>query len=121
MRKVSYLLVIGLAACGGARIIQMTPTGGIIELQGDRSKAMEQATSDMNAKCGANSFTIVKDGDEPVGTQTGTTTPVMAWRIHFQCTGAVGPAAPMPPIDQGTAGPPAPPPPADPNAPVPGY
>ena len=128
--KVSRALLVALAACGQARIIQMTPTGGIIELQGDQSKAMEQAMSDMNQKCGPNNFTIVKEGDEPVGTDTyvqenqqdqthasrsgGTTTdrtttevqstsPAMAHRIHFQCNGVAG--QPSPP-----AGGPLPPP-----------
>ncbi len=135
MRK--SLLALVLAACGSARIIQMTPAGGIIELQGDRSKAMEQATSDMNAKCGPSNFTIVQEGEEPVGTQTvqqdqpnpgsgaptttSSTSNVMAWRIHFQCNGAIGGP---PPLDQPPMAPPGPPgasPPtaADPTPPPP--
>jgi hypothetical protein len=140
MRK--SLLALVLAACGSARIIQMTPAGGIIELQGDRSKAMEQATSDMNAKCGPSNFTIVQEGEEPVGTQTvqqdqpnpgapptatSTTSNVVAWRIHFQCNGAIGGA---PPLDQPAIASPGPPgappttaadPTPPPSTPPPGY
>ena len=133
MRKVFFALV--LAACGNARIIQMTPAGGIIELQDDRSKAMEQATGQMNQKCGANNFTIVQEGWEPTDPQSAQQEPPpaqpttdskpsgMAWRIHFQCNGvgsaqAIGQPPTAPPGMQQ----PAPPAPPDPTAPaVPGY
>ena len=124
-RTVSSILLVALAACGSARMIRTTANGGVIELQGDRSKAMEQATSDMNQKCGRNNFTIVQDGEEPVindsitpetqqdqsqAASTGAAAPtetssrqVMAWRIHFECSGAAG--GPLPPP---VLGPPAP-------------
>jgi hypothetical protein len=135
MRKVSLAFVLVLAACGSARVIQRTQTGGIIELQGDRGKAMEQANSEMARHCGPNNYTIVQEGDEAIGTDTvtredtatdvnssrsgrhqsadSTTTGVQqtrtatAWRVHYQCNGAGGPP-PMgpPPGDQ----PPPPPP-----------
>jgi len=118
-RSLTLSLFLALVACGQARIIQITPMGGIIELQGDRSKAMEQATDDMNQKCGQNNFTIVQEGDETVGTETyvtenqqdqshavhptapaatDTTRPASAHRIHFQCNGTAGapPATPNP-------------------------
>ena len=115
MRKVSCAVLLALTACGTARIIQMTPTGGIIELHDDRSKAMEQATHDMNAKCGPNNFTIVKEGydplnatdDDPAMTSSGSDAPPHTeWRIHFQCNGAVADPAPK------AAAPPDAPPPA---------
>ena len=105
-------LLLALAACGTARIIQMTPTGGIIELQGDHSKAMEQATNTMNQKCGRSSFIIDKDGEEPVSADPITTEnqqdqsrsggvatgpdpdaarPATAWRIHFRCGDVASP------------------------------
>src|SRR5262245_27228239 len=52
LRNVSLGLVLALAACGSARSIQRTPTGGIIELQGDQNKAMEDANAQMAAHCG---------------------------------------------------------------------
>jgi hypothetical protein len=135
LRKVSLGLIVILAsACGSARVIQRTQSGGVIELSGDRGKAMEQANADMASHCGPNNFTIVQEGEEAVGTdtfsqqntsdqtqasrsgrtvtndsqttgQTSTRT-ATAWRVHYQCNGAGGP----PP------GPPAGPPPNDPNA-----
>ena len=47
LRKVSLGLILALAACGSARVIQRTQAGGVIELQGDRGKAMEQANQEM--------------------------------------------------------------------------
>lgn len=110
MVRAHTALVLALAACGQAKIIQLTSAGGIIELQGDKSKAMEQATDDMNQKCGQNNFTIVQEGEEQVAVETYVTEnqqdqshtahpttatadaprPTIAWRIHFQCNGAVG-------------------------------
>ena len=128
-RKVSLGLIVALAACGSARVIQRNQTGGVIELSGDRGKAMEQANADMASHCGPNNFTIVQEGEEAVGTDTyqqantqdqtsrsGRTTTetttgqtstrtATAWRVHYQCNGAGGP----PP---GGAPPPGGPPPA---------
>ncbi len=132
--------VVALAACGSARVISRTQSGGIIELQGDRGKAMEQANSEMNAHCGPGNFDITQEGEEAVGTDTthqentgtdtatsktgrhsstdSSTTAVTstrtatAWRVHYQCkgAGAPGPAPGAPPPPDPGAG--APPPPA---------
>jgi hypothetical protein len=130
-----------LAACGSARVTQRTQTGGVIELSGDRGKAMEQANQDMAGHCGPNNFTIVQEGDEPVGTDTYTredtndrehtsrngqtttqgqttqgqtsTRTATAWRVHYQCNGAGGP--PPGPAVGGGPPPPGGPPPGDPN------
>ena len=135
LRTLTLGLVVALAACGSARVISRTQSGGIIELQGDRGKAMEQANSEMNAHCGPGNFTITQEGEEAIGTDTvqqqntaedtktsrsgrrsstdsttvGTTSTrtATAWRVHYQCNGAAGAGAPPPA---------APPPPADPNA-----
>ena len=138
LRKISIGLFAVLAACGSARVIQRTQTGGVIELQGDRGKAMEQANQEMASHCGPNNYTIVQEGEEAVGTdtyqradqstvdqqsrsgrtqtsdttQTGVTSTrtATAWRVHYQCNGAGAP----PPV----AGPM--PPPGAPPAPPPG-
>jgi len=123
LRKVSLgLIVVLAAACGSARVIQRTQSGGVIELSGDRGKAMEQANADMASHCGPNNFTIVQEGEEAVGTDTysqentqgqdhtsrnGRTTTndqntqgqtstrtATAWRVHYQCNGAGGPPPP---------------------------
>ncbi len=133
--KLSRSLIVGsimtLAACGTARVIHRDQVGGVIELQGDRGKAMEQASQEMAAHCGPNNFTIVQEGEEAIGTDTfsredqatdsktskngrrsatdSTTTAqqstrtATAWRVHYQCGGAAAAGGPPPP----------PPPPGD--------
>lgn len=141
LRKVSLGLIVVLAACGSARVIQRTQAGGVIELQGDRGKAMEQANQQMASHCGPNNFTIVQEGEEAVGTDTyarqdtsgvdqtsrsGRTTTsdqtttaatstrtATAWRVHYQCNGAGGPQPAMGPPPGGA------PPPGDPPPPPP--
>src|SRR5580765_6052290 len=143
LRNVSLGLIVVLPACGSARVIQRTQTGGVIELQGDRGKAMEQANQEMASHCGPDNYTIVQEGEEAIGTDTysredtnsggtsngrsyqeGSTTQgqqstrtATAWRVHYQCNGAGGPA----PMAPQAGGPPpgggAPPPPP----PGPGY
>src|SRR5512146_3052640 len=118
LRKVSLGLILALSACGSARVIQRTQTGGVIELQGDRGKAMEQANQEMASHCGPNNYTIVQEGEEAIGTATysredtnaatatsrngryqesGATTTgqqstrtATAWRVHYQCNGVQG-------------------------------
>ena len=70
LRTLALGLVVALAACGSARVISRTQSGGIIELQGDRGKAMEQANSEMNAHCGPGNFTITQEGEEAIGQDT---------------------------------------------------
>ena len=140
LRKVSVGLFVVLAACGSARVIQRNQRGGVIELSGDRGKAMEQANQEMSAHCGPNNYQITQEGEEAIGTdtvmqedtaqdsrtsrsgrrsstdssttQTTSTRTATAWRVHYQCNGAGGPPPP--------AGPPAGPPPGgDPGAPPP--
>jgi hypothetical protein len=141
LRKVTLGLVLILAACGSARVIQRTQTGGVIELQGDRGKAMEQANSEMASHCGPGNYTITQEGEEAIGTDTysredtnaasqtsrsgrtttaGSTTTgaqstrtATAWRVHYQCNGAGGPPPPAAPPAGG------PPPAGDPGAPPP--
>ncbi|MBS1120736.1 MAG: hypothetical protein H6Q90_2964 [Deltaproteobacteria bacterium] len=147
LRKLSFgLFIAALAACGSARVISRTQAGGVIELQGDRGKAMEEANSNMNAHCGPGNFTITQEGEEAIGTdtvaredtsedtahsrsgrrsstdsttvaQTSTRT-ATAWRVHYACNGA-GAGAPPPPPPAAAV----PPPPAGPpaGAPPPGY
>ncbi len=141
LRKFSLGLILALAACGSARVIQRNQAGGTIELQGDRGKAMEQANQEMASHCGPNNYTIVQEGEEAIGTDTysredtsggsstsrdgrhtqgGSTTTgqqstrtATAWRIHYQCNGAGGGPQPMPAAapGPGAPGPGAPPPP----------
>jgi hypothetical protein len=71
MRKLGLgLLLATIAACGTARVVQRTQYGGIIALQGDRGKAMEQAHKEMGAHCGPNNYSIIQEGEEVIGTDT---------------------------------------------------
>ncbi|MBV8761164.1 MAG: hypothetical protein JO257_27960 [Deltaproteobacteria bacterium] len=152
LRKASLGLIMALAACGSARLIQQTPQGGVLELQGDRGKAMEDAQNQMSAQCGPNNYTIVQQGEEAIGTDTysrqdssavdqtsrsGRTTTsdqtssgvqstrtATAWRVHYQCNGAMPAAGQMPPPGGQMGAPPPPggqPPAGPPPGPAPGY
>jgi hypothetical protein len=102
--------LLALSACGTARLIHRDQTGGVLELEGDRGKAMEQANQEMAQGCGPNNFTIMQEGEEAVGTTT-------VWRVHYQCGSGqgVGPGAPP----GGEPPPPPAPPPPPPAAPPP--
>ena len=148
LRKISVGLFLVLAACGSAKVIQRNQAGGIIELQGDRTKAMEQANTEMAAHCGGpGSWQIVQEGEEVIGqdtfvredtseasktsrsgrssrtdsTTTGQTSTrnATAWRIHYACNSAAG--APPPPPGAAPMDPGAPPPPPAGAPPAPGY
>lgn len=77
-QAVFVAMIAMVAACGTARVIQRTQSGGgaggTIELEGDRNKAMEQANEEMAAHCGPNHFTIVQDGEEEIDAAASTDT-----------------------------------------------
>ena len=103
MRTASRGLVIALAlaACGTARIVQKTPIGGTIELEGDHNKAMEQANEEMAAHCGFSNFTVLFEGAEPVALDNATATPAdssrTAYRVRYQCDAGIPVGTPTPP------------------------
>src|SRR5207302_1247304 len=72
LRRLSLGFLLGamVAACGSARLVQRNQYGGVIALNGDRSKAMEQANSMMAQHCGPGNYQIVSEGEVPVGTDT---------------------------------------------------
>jgi hypothetical protein len=125
--------LVAVAACGTARVIHRDRIGGVLELQGDRSKAREQANQEMAAHCGADNFTIVQDGEEPIevdpaprddqaaaakpskagrrsttdpATATQGSRAVIVWRVYYQCGGAD--------VPMGAGGPPGEPPRSEP-------
>jgi hypothetical protein len=90
--------VLALAACGTARIVQKTPYGGMIELQGDHNKAMEQANEEMAAACP--DFIVVREGFEPVADTPPGGSGATVYRVRYQCgDGPPAPAPPAPPDD----------------------
>ena len=56
-----------LAACGTARYVNRTQYGGVIALEGDRNKAMENAHQQMASHCGPGQYTIIREGETVVG------------------------------------------------------
>src|SRR6185437_1580167 len=66
----ALLFTFGTAACGSARLVQRNQYGGVIALNGDRNKAMEQANNMMAQHCGPGNFKVVSEGEVPVGTDT---------------------------------------------------
>src|SRR5678815_965310 len=63
------LLCVALAACGHARLVNRTTTGGVYALEGDRAKAMEQATAEMAQHCHG-PYQIVSEGEQVIGTDS---------------------------------------------------
>ncbi len=59
-----------LAGCGSARVINRNQYGGVIALQGDRGKAMEQAHGEMQRHCGPTNYQITQEGEEVIGQDT---------------------------------------------------
>jgi hypothetical protein len=129
LRKLTIGFLFVLAACGSARVVQRTQYGGIIALQGDRGKAMEDAHRQMAQHCGQNNYTIVQEGEEVIGTDTSygertdsasndqgtaaasetqggsSTRNAVEWRVHYQCgTGEPPPPAGEPPPSSGPPG-----------------
>jgi hypothetical protein len=74
MRRALCLASLALFAvgCGHARLVQRTQTGGTFALEGDRVKAMEDASAQMSAHC-RGPYTIVSEGENVIGSDTAQT------------------------------------------------
>ena len=73
------------AAPGEIRVVQRGSTGGVIELDGDRGKAMEAANKEMINVCGIDHYVITQEGEEFVGMPGPTQGAHPVWRVHYQC------------------------------------
>lgn len=100
---IALLAVSLLVACGSARLVEKTQTGGVIALEGDRDKAWEQAEADIRDHCGDQGHHIVREGETVIGekteygertepdkkgTSTGgevTTSDLTEWRVEYMC------------------------------------
>jgi hypothetical protein len=89
--------VLALAACGTARIVQKTAYGGVIELQGDHNKAMEQANEEMAAACP--NFIVVREGLEPIAEVPPGGSAATVYRVRYQCGDSAPTATPPPRTD----------------------
>lgn len=111
----SICAVLLLGACGTARVVRRTQTGGVLALEGERNKAMEQAHQMMMQHC-QGPYTIVEEGEHVVGTETshsdesyvteeGTvvneggevTREATEWRIRYVCGASAAPPPPQGP------------------------
>jgi hypothetical protein len=73
---------------GQGKVIQRSRAGGVIELEGERGAAMEQAIKEMEAHCGPSAYVIVQEGEEAIADPDGGPGRMAtAWRVHYQCTG----------------------------------
>ncbi len=101
------------SACGAARVVKQTQTGGEIALEGDRDEARKQADKEMMAHC-QGPYTVVEQGEVVVGTdtvhtddtyvdeETGTvvneggesTRDATEWRIRYECGSSAPPPGP---------------------------
>jgi hypothetical protein len=68
--SVLLITVLACAAGGSARPIMRDQAGGELALDGDRTKAMEQAVASMNAHCGNLGYTVTREGEVVTGQQT---------------------------------------------------
>lgn len=110
MIRMSWIgILVGLVACGHARLIQRTPEGGTLALAGpDRGKALEDAHRRMAEHCGAGNYVVVREGETVIGQDlvSSSTTKrnkdgsvaessgskvrnAVEWRLEYRCGGQV--------------------------------
>ena len=87
--KLGTVLLGGLAAtvvaCGTAKTIRKDQYGGVIQLEGDRSKAWQQANHLMKQHCQPQDVTILSEADEVVGVEQSGTRDTTALRVQYAC------------------------------------
>ncbi len=95
--------------CGGARVVHLSETGGVIALEGDRNKAVEQAHQIMADHC-AGPYKVLEEGEQvgdaeeggPVDESVESTSDGSEWRMRYVC--GAGPAVAPGPNPGGPAG-----------------
>ena len=120
------LPLLACAASGSYHVVSREQTGGELALEGDQTKAMEQATIAMQQHCGGpGSYAVVREGQVAVGEvtqtqgaqnsgtnynrggsssgttygETQTTQQLTEYHIWYQCGGAPAVVAPQPMTD----------------------
>ena len=89
--------------CASASVVYREPTGGQLALNGERSRAWDDAMARMDAHCGKAGYRIVREENVTVGETTqaqaqtqyhrshtqgwaqSTTTPVTQYRVTYVC------------------------------------
>jgi len=97
--------MLALTGCGAIRVVQRTPTGGVVALEGDQDKAREKAAEYMASQC-PEGYQVVEEGETVVGQEMreesrrekvfgvpvketrSETTDKREWRMKYQCNGA---------------------------------
>jgi hypothetical protein len=126
-RVVVVACLAGVLGCGRVTVVQRSRYGGVLELDGDRQKAVDLANGEMSSQCGASNYTVTSEGYQPSRAPRARNAgpPPMVWTIEFQCNQLVGPRPDTPapgypqpyPQEPGAAPPYAP----DPGTPPPVY
>ena len=75
----------------GMKLIQRTEGGGVIQLEGDRATAMDQANLAMVKHCGMAAYTITQEGEEAIESTSEMVRPKVAWRVHYECNAPAKP------------------------------
>src|SRR5438128_2247359 len=90
-----------LSGCSSIRVVQKTPSGGTVALQGAEDGAREKADEYMRSQCPAG-YEVVEEGEAVVGSVTNAratptiigpvttaqTSDTREWRITYKCNGA---------------------------------
>lgn len=63
------IALLGLQACGSARVFYQDQQGGVLILDGDEDKALDDASAKMAAHCGPGRYEIVKREMVTVGSE----------------------------------------------------
>jgi hypothetical protein len=72
---------------GFAKVLTRTASAGVIELQGDRGAALDDANNHMARHCGDGAYQIVQEGEEAIDESTAGSREIMTvWRVHYLCS-----------------------------------
>jgi hypothetical protein len=88
MMRLLGVVMLALAACGHAVPFHRDPSGGVLRLGGNRSKAMEDARRQMASHCGAGGFAVTQEGEEQVNAKGDT-----EYHVYYQCSTAAAEGA----------------------------
>jgi hypothetical protein len=85
---------LALTACGSARQVQKTKTGGILELSGEWTSAFDSAHARMTDHCGEHKWAIVNEGRDITPDEGAKSN--HAWRVYYTCYANNAPTPKLP-------------------------
>jgi hypothetical protein len=93
MRRVlAALACLAFTACGSARQVQKTKTGGVLELSGEWTAAFDSAHHKMEKHCGTQNWAIVNEGRDITPEEGAKSN--HAWRVYYMCYASLNPKLP---------------------------